>query len=297
MSLNVKRSENQAFQTYKITDLHDAAKRGDANAISALCQTQEDVNAENDLGETPFLTAILHGNLGAARALIACGADAHVTANNRKSALHLVCGRGRGNNSRSSDLLEYLLDVHRINPNYLDSRKRTALHEAALFVRPDFVELLLNKEATVMARDYAGTTPLHDAARFLYDRPEDAPDSDRTIQLLLNKGAEVNAQDHLGYTPLHLALKHMKNSPVHFASVKRLVDANANLNAETNEGDTPLHFAARFGTREAYEYLIFKGANPNVPNEKGRTPEKVWTERQEPSYRPRRSRLEPVGEE
>jgi len=73
---------------------------------------------------------------------------------------------------------------------------RTPLHEAALRGRKEVVELVIDKDADVNAKNWEGGTPLHYAA--LTGRKEIA-------ELLIAAGADVNAKDVSGKTPLDIA--------------------------------------------------------------------------------------------
>ena len=57
------------------TPLHDAAKAGNAAAISALLAAGADPNAKDKNGETPLHTAASRGHTAAISALLAAGAD------------------------------------------------------------------------------------------------------------------------------------------------------------------------------------------------------------------------------
>ena len=72
----------------------------------------------------------------------------------------------------------------------------TPLHRAAFWGYTEIVELLINNEVDVNAKDDYGCTPLHDAAE--YSHLEIA-------EMLINRNPEMNALDNNGDTPLDLA--------------------------------------------------------------------------------------------
>ena len=72
----------------------------------------------------------------------------------------------------------------------------TPLHRAAFWGYTEIVELLINNEVDVNAKDDYGCTPLHDAAE--YSHLEIA-------EMLIGRGPDMNAQDNNGDTPLDLA--------------------------------------------------------------------------------------------
>ena len=72
----------------------------------------------------------------------------------------------------------------------------TPLHRAAFWGYIEIVELLINNEVDVNAKDKYGCTPLHDAAE--YSHLEIA-------EMLINRAPDMNALDNNGDTPLDLA--------------------------------------------------------------------------------------------
>ena len=71
----------------------------------------------------------------------------------------------------------------------------TPLHRAAFWGYTEIVELLINNEVDVNAKDKYGCTPLHDAAE--YSHLEIA-------EMLINRAPDMNALDNNGDTPLGL---------------------------------------------------------------------------------------------
>ena len=72
----------------------------------------------------------------------------------------------------------------------------TPLHRAAFWGYTEVVELLINNEVDVNAKDRYGCTPLHDAAE--YSHLEIA-------EMLINRAPDMNALDNNDDTPLDLA--------------------------------------------------------------------------------------------
>jgi len=139
--------------------------------------------------------------------------------------------------------------------------KLTLLHHAVRFGNADVVKVLLDSGADLAARDSGGRTPLHTAARGVYEervKKEDDADvsaEDRlTIaRLLLDAGAEVGASalregeevgmrsggSQNGWTPLHMAACNK-----HHAMATLLLERGADLMARTGfTQEVPLHFA------------------------------------------------------
>ena len=92
---------------------------------------------------------------------------------------------------------------------------RTPLHEAALRGHKEVVELVIDKDADVNAKDWMSRTPLHNAA--LDGHKE-------IVELLIAKGADVNAKGESGFykgqTPLDWAEQFEDDSPEDKANIK-----------------------------------------------------------------------------
>ncbi len=72
----------------------------------------------------------------------------------------------------------------------------TPLHRAAFWGYTEIVELLINNEVDVNAKDDYGCTALHDAAEYSHLE---------ITKMLIGRGPDMNALDNNGDTPLDLA--------------------------------------------------------------------------------------------
>ena len=115
--------------------------------------------------------------------------------------------------------------------------------------------------ADVNARDDAGRTPLHYAARY-----SDVP---TIVTVLVAAMAEVDARSDDGETPLHRAAQFNGNP----AMVAALTESGADADAKRNDGQTPLHRAARYNENPAIVTALLSAmASVNVADDNGRTP-------------------------
>ena len=120
------------------------------------------------------------------------------------------------------------------------------------------VQLLLQRNADVNAKDEWGQTALHRAAK---------SGNRNTIQLLLEHNADVNAKDDsLGRTALHRAAMTGNHD-----TVKLLLEYNADINAYDEWGWTALHQAAENGNRDIVQLLLKYNADINTKDNDGRT--------------------------
>jgi ankyrin repeat protein len=200
--------------------------------------------------ETPLHLAAQEGDLAMARELLQRGADVDATCKLGRTAMH---------DAKSHDIIEVLkenkatIDAH-------DNEDHTPLHFAAVELRPETIDLLLDAGADANARSKDGSTPLHFAAAVV--------GNSKTVSALLNGGARVDEGDNHGYTALHLAAAESDYQD----TVQVLLANHATVNIENDEGDTPLHLAVQRPQPKATEALLGAGADANYKNIHGETP-------------------------
>ena len=83
-------------------------------------------------------------------------------------------------------------------------------------------------------------------------------------KLLIEAGGNVNMEARDGKIPLHLA----KGRKV----VKLLLDEGSHLHKECASRNTPLHYASMGGRIDVVKFLLERGADPNRPGIRGKTP-------------------------
>ncbi len=86
--------------------------------------------------------------------------------------------------------------------------------------------------------------------------------------ILIEKGAEVNRTNENGDTALLLHTRWRCDKSV----VKAMVEAGYVINARNKSGDTVLHYAIKNKNSETVRYLLKKGADYTIANEKQITP-------------------------
>jgi hypothetical protein len=130
---------------------------------------------------------------------------------------------------------------------------------------------LIDDNANVNVVDeQSHTTALHVAAMF---------GSLNIVKLLLQHGAEVNIPNKVGNTPLMQCIRYIStlhNTELenvdHYQVVDTLIEANADVNHCNNLRSSPLHAAARSGSRRVSKLLVKHGAIIDALDESSRMP-------------------------
>jgi len=169
--------------------LNEAVRIQDIVLVKALIDSGADVNAGDELGETPLHDAVVRDYGEISMLLIEKGADVNAPDVRGLTPVHAAAWGGYG------DMVDLLIS----KGADIDARDKdglTPLHTAALAGRLETVALLIAKGADVNAKSEKNLTPLH-AAALGGDR--------ETAAFLIDKGADVNARSIDGLTPLQTA--------------------------------------------------------------------------------------------
>ncbi len=166
------------------------------------------------------------------------------------------------------------------NVNEAYGNGKTLLHYAANRGYPDVVLLLLEKGASINARDDEGGTPLHEAMR--YHR-------DKVARQLIEKGADVNLRDKEGKTAF-FSIVYMDGKARSIALTNLFIEKGFDLkkSAEDNlleqaisrdrrevavillkngiaVNEVALSRSAAMGDEEIFNMILERGASPNQP--------------------------------
>ena len=235
------------------TLLHAASYKGNTGAARVLLAHGADANATNKFQRTPLCSAYHGGgHLDVMRLLLDNGAEVDVYYDSAGLLMHEASRHASGQ-AVVQLLLQYKADV-----NARNHENETPLHHASRHGGADVVQLLLEHKADVKARNHENETPLHHALRH---------GGTDVVQLLLECEADVNARNHENETPLHHALRN-RGADV----VRLLLEHKADVNARNHEDETPLHHALRYGRADDVRLLLEHKADVNARNCESETP-------------------------
>jgi len=245
--------------------LVDAARNSDKAALRALLQKKVDVNATEADGATALHWASYRDDVESADLLLRAGAN--VNAANDLGATPLWAASQNGSAAMVGTLLKA-----GANPNAALLAGETPVMVAARSGYPDIVEQLAAKGANVNAHGARGQTALMWAVS--QKHPE-------VVKVLLAHGADVQARSEVwkevmavpphGHLEYNRAIPHGADTALLFAarvndlpSAKLLVAAGANVNDADAWGISATVLAAHSDFGEMVDFLLEKGADPNM---------------------------------
>jgi ankyrin repeat protein len=185
--------------------VHVATRNGNAELITILLSigfplhSADNVNYQDDMGETVLATACRVGNFEVFEKLLKAGADANVARRDGKSALQLAIV---SDSARSFEMFEALLEA-KADVNVINGDGESALHLAVASDSArsfEMFEALLEAKADVSVINGDGESALHLAV---------ASDSARSFEMfetLLKAGADVYVVRRDGASALALAI-------------------------------------------------------------------------------------------
>jgi len=271
-----------------VSDLADAAMKGNKAAVRSLLQKKVDVNAAQTDGTTALHWAVRLDDLETAELLIRAGAN--VSAPTRAGATPLQLAAVNGNAVMIAALIKAGADPNVPLTKYGD----TTLMMAARTGNPEAIKVLLDNGSKINAVEtWGGTTAL------MWAVSESHPDA---AKMLIDHGANVNVRSKIvpsegrrggstsnssvtslprdpepgekpkkdyygGFTPLHFAVRQGD-----IESTRRLVAAGADLNTVSADGKASLELAIYNGNYEVASFLIDNKAQVNHADAEGFTP-------------------------
>jgi len=257
---------------YVLTPLQQAPYSSSIEMIKMLIAKDADVNAGP---WTALHSAVQKGRRDIVELLIQNGADVNAKQKGGYAPLYYAIS------NKDLGMVKLLIT----KGADVNAGPHPALHSAAQRGRSDIAELLIQKGASVNAKDKRGYPPLYyaisnkhlDTAKLLIAHGADVNTKDKQgltalhsaalggrkdrAQLLLAHGADVNAKDNRDRTPLHLVLDVDRFKYQLFKDMAEvLIAKGADVSSKDKYGRTPLHLAAESSQKDIVELLLAKGA-------------------------------------
>ena len=267
----------------KDSSLHSAIRgRCSADTVMEIIHHGADIDAVNDIGETPLLIACSTGQTESVKLLLKLKADPSIANIDGYTSLHSAV-------NCSTETLKEIID-HGADVNSVSKRGRTALLLGCLNGHMDSVKYLLGAGADPTIADEEGFSCLYaaiaghcdpDTLLALIDHGAhiDAKTKDgetallyacekgqsESVTSLLDAGADVNFAKPDGNTSLHFAVSGRCSNEV----LQKILHHGVDVNAVNRHNDTALVLACGSGQEESVKLLLDNGADPNIPNVEG----------------------------
>ena len=204
--------------------LHKAIQHGSVQDVQELILQGTDINAMNEMDESPLYLAVKLDKVSIVKILLQHGADVNCKKPTLETPLHLAAGRGL-------EMVEMLISKG-AKIEAKDLHGRTPFWCAALYGQYFNLEILYRNGANAEVQDHNGETPLMMAVMYACDK---------TVEVLIQMGVKLDTRDRQGQTAMHMATIYA----IRLSKLEKLVRYRASLKIRNQNGMTPLEFALK----------------------------------------------------
>lgn len=221
--------------------LHEAVGINNQNAIVRLLQERADVDAFDDLNQTPLHIAAKAETEDIARLLLDHGADLYTKDVYGQTPLLISAWYGR------VEVIRLLLE-------------RGAVQDRSDMQRAVRAATIDNGYATIpILQSYGAQIGL---VKSIY-----LADIEAVVQYL-NAGVDINQVDDGDTILMHALFVAFDGMKYNF--VPMLIEHGADVNAQSHDGSTALMVAAEAGRKDFVQFLLEHGADPGIQNHDGK---------------------------
>ena len=234
--------------------MHVACANGHIETVKVLLNTHCDVNAVNKDGCTALFLATQNKHLQVVKMLVKRGVDVNIASNAGFSPLHVAA------DTSQVEVVRCLLEVKSANIDAVTKHGDTPLMLAMHVRNEAIIKHLLDAGALPEVQNEAGTSSTH-----LATMEKNASVMNAVMKVTDN----VFFQDLVNKAvPVHYAVINNNKSVVQSLLAS---DSDAGVNAQDVNKNTPLHLAARLGSKDMCQLLVVEGADPLLKNKHGNT--------------------------
>ncbi|XP_043927086.1 ankyrin repeat domain-containing protein 42 [Protopterus annectens] len=287
-------SINDPDPVHKFTPLHWAAHSGSLECLHCLLWHKADIMDTTPRGWTAAHLAAIKGQDACMQALIVNGANLAARDDKDCTPAHLAAAHGH------SYTLQTILRSG-VDTDVADKNGWRPVHYAAFHGRLGCLQLLVRWGASTDEVDQNGNTPAHLAAmeghlhclKFLVSQGvsithtlgarNDQGENSKDLASRFFKSNIIQYIDAVEYERDHPKEQANLAFPAHvaafkgdLATLKQLIENGViNINERDDRGSTPMHKAAGQGHLNCLQWLIEMGADHNIANDAGETPQDV----------------------
>ena len=230
-----------------------SASIGNAEAIGVLLEYKASIDDVNADGCSALTLAATNGHERCVEKLVKHGANSNLVNRNGLSAVMVAV------ENDSLQIVKVLFEEGNADVELKFPSGNTPLLRVCSLGYSDWVKFLIEQcQANIEARNDDENTPLMEAARC---------GNIRTVDMLLDYGAKIGERNKAGKTATMLAFENdfMETTAL-------LLRRGANVNdADLVFGRTMLHWAAAAGKAWKIKFLLSKGANATITDQRGQS--------------------------
>lgn len=206
-------------------------------------------------GVTPLWRAAETRSLDLVKAVVEAGANVNVYNQMKATPLWAAVA------ADSVETVKYLISKGADVKAFQTDTKMTVLWPVE---SKEMATLLVEAGLDPQYRNTEGDTAMHQACRHAHRD---------VVEVYLDRGFPIEGRDGYNMTPFHAAastcwVEARQVIPV----VALLLQRGANMNARGYQGHTIMHECALFNLKEMAEFLLKRGAAPDLKDDEGRTP-------------------------